>query len=319
MSHRLLNRSEEATYQRVWKVAEKNGAHVFPKVRLKDAIPVKNSGVSEADLSFAIMAHLDFLVTDAFFHPLFAVEFDGPTHETDMQQQRRDRHKDALMERFELPLLRINANYLHRKYRDFDLLSFFLELWFLRDSVFKALEAGFVPVPFDDPLFGGDFDPSVAMHQVCRKRCWPYWNSSETELIRDLFNKGQIASPCENHWIGQDDAARRRCIMWILLPGGGCCFVETGMRRQQFPVVQDRILGQAAFFDLFEQIQSVIAGERAARTNVELEETLDYYASHFGRAGGGQWGGHPYGRPGWPRRLVKRQRPSHGHGKDRTV
>ena len=67
------------------------------------------------------------------------------------------------MERFELPLLRINANYLHRKYRDFDLLSFFLELWFLRDSVFKALEAGFVPVPFDDPLFGGDFDPSVAM------------------------------------------------------------------------------------------------------------------------------------------------------------
>ena len=41
------------------------------------------------------------------------------------------------------------------------------------------------------------------------------------------------------------------------------------------------ILVQVAAFDLFEQIQSVIGGERAARTNVELEERLDYYASHF--------------------------------------
>ena len=38
---------------------------------------------------------------------------------------------------------------------------------------------------------------------------------------------------------------------------------------------------QVAVFDLFEQIQSVICGERAARTNVELEERLDYYARHF--------------------------------------
>ena len=147
MSHKLLNSYEEVTYQRVREVAEANWAHVFIKVRLADAIPINNSGISQADFSFALKAHLDFLVTDADYNSLFAVEFDGPTHGTETQQK-RDRQKDALMERFALPLLRINANYLNRKYRDFDLLSYFIELWFLRDDFLKAQEAGLVP--FDE-------------------------------------------------------------------------------------------------------------------------------------------------------------------------
>ena len=241
-------------------VAEENGAHVFIKVRLADAIPVNHSGVSDADFSFALKAHLDFLVTDADSNSLFAIEFDGPTHRTETQQK-RDRQKDALMERFALPLLRINANYLHRKYRDLDLLSYFIEVWFLQDSFYTAQEAGLVP-------FEEDFDPKfLILHDGHSRRSFPYWLSREPEAkIRDLFKTGQIASPHPNYWIGLDDAARYRCIMWILLPGGGCCFVETGMRSQRFPVSKSDILEQVAVFDLFEQIQSVICGVRHAPT-----------------------------------------------------
>src|SRR5438034_4064263 len=119
MTPRLLNRSEEVTYHRVKEVADQHGAHVFTKVRLADAIPLNKSGVSDADFTFALKAHLDFLVSDGEYSPLFAVEFDGPNHKADTQKQ-RDQQKDALTTRFDLPLLRINVNYLDRKYRDFD-------------------------------------------------------------------------------------------------------------------------------------------------------------------------------------------------------
>ena len=238
---------------------------------------MKPEGVSYAEYSYALKAHLDVLVMDAFSHPLFAVEFDGPYHETDPQQQQRDRLKNALLERFGLPLLRINARYLNRKFRGFDLLSYFLELWFFWPSYLKEL------VPFD-PALHSDFDalwddPDFALEHAAE--CRPYRLSQEIEgRILDLCKTGQIASRSRSYWIGQDDDARYRCIMWVLLPGGRCCFVETAMRHQLFPVGLCSILAQITAFNLFEQIQSVLGGERAARTSVKLKERLDY-ASHF--------------------------------------
>ena len=152
MMHRLLNSYEKVTYRRVKEVADQHGAQVCIKVRLADVIPVNNSGVSDADFSFALKAHLDFLVTDGDYSPLFAVEFDGPNHKADTQK-RRDQQKDGLAARFDLPLLRINANYLNRKYRYLDLLTYFVEVWFLHQGFLKGQEAGHIP--------GGEpFDPS---------------------------------------------------------------------------------------------------------------------------------------------------------------
>ena len=186
------------------------------------------------------------------------------------------------MKRFAIPLLRINANYLHRKYRDFDLLTCFVELWFWRDSHLeevKALTKALGPPdnPFDELME----DPDCAIGFEQRLEL-----SREIDAkIRDLFKTGQVASRSLNYWIGQDDAARYRCIMWIELPGGRCCFVETRMRTQQFPVTWVFILAEITAFDLFEQIQSVIGGVRAARTIMQLQDRLDYYASHFAHQG----------------------------------
>jgi hypothetical protein len=274
MSHKVLNSDEEATYERVWEVAEKNWAHVTFKIRLRDAIPVKPGDVSYADFSFALKAHLDVLVTDAEYHPLFAVEFDGPRHETDMEQQRRDRQKNALMKRFGLPLLRIKDDDLNRKYRGFDLLSFFSALWFWCDSYVKPI----FPDDVDAWLFDHPYDAIWAETQIPSS---PYYLSWEVEeRIKALFKTGQVASRCLNYWIGGDAFAGYRCIMWVLLAGGRCCFVERSMRPQQFPVPMSFILAQITAFHLFDQIQSVICGESAARTIVELQETLDYHTDH---------------------------------------
>ena len=64
-------------------------------------------------------------------------------------------------------------------------------------------------------------------------------------------------------------------------------------------MVQDRILGQAAFFDLFEQIQSVIAGERAALLTWNLKRRLTTtLATSGGRAVASGVATHMEGRDG---------------------
>jgi hypothetical protein len=280
MSHRLLNSYEEVTYNRVRNVAAQHNAHAFAKVRIADAVPINNSGVSDADFSFALKAHLDFLVTDAQYSPLFAVEFDGPSHRMDTQQQ-RDRRKDAIMERFKLPLLRINANYLNRKYRDFDLLTYFIEVWFLRDAFSMAQMSGHIP---QDEIF----DPASVLSGGINKRPWPYWLSIEIQAkIQDLFKDRQVGSSHPSYWIGLDDLARYRCLMWILIPDQGCCFVETGMHTQLFPVSESDILIQVAMFDLFDQLQDVLRGYHAPYAHAKLDERINYYTKYFAMRGAG--------------------------------
>ena len=65
-------------------------------------------------------------------------------------QRRRDAQKDALCVRFEYPLLRINARYLHKDYRDMDLLSWFVHMWFASEMLSLAQAGG--SIPWDEPL-----------------------------------------------------------------------------------------------------------------------------------------------------------------------
>src|ERR1019366_8219683 len=125
----LLNRYEEVTYQRLRAVCEPVEAHVFPKVRLADVLPITGSDITDQQFAFSLKSHFDFVVADEKYRPQFSVEFDGPTHRTVIQIQ-RDRTKNELCEEFEYPLLRINARYLDRKYRGYDLLSYFVDVWY---------------------------------------------------------------------------------------------------------------------------------------------------------------------------------------------
>ena len=120
-------------------------------MRLKDVLPIDGSGVSDADYHFSLQAHFDFVVVDKDTRPLFAVEFDG-RHHNDPVQAARDTRKNSLCETFELGLLRSNSRYLDSKFRDMDLLTYFVEVWFMREAFDEAQRAG--AVPYDE-----GFDP----------------------------------------------------------------------------------------------------------------------------------------------------------------
>jgi hypothetical protein len=141
MAKRLLTQAEEATNDILKPLCEKWGAHAFIKVRVADVLPIENSGIDDSAFRFALQSHFDFVVADADIRPLFAVEFDGNTHTSDVQQQ-RDGQKNQLCERFAFPLLRINSRYLVSKYRQMDVLTWFVSYWFAARMIDDAYEQG---------------------------------------------------------------------------------------------------------------------------------------------------------------------------------
>ncbi|MDB5349662.1 MAG: hypothetical protein JWN86_909 [Planctomycetota bacterium] len=129
MLKRLLNGPERITYNRLSEVCARRSAQIYAKVRLADVLPIGGSGLSEGLFEFALQAHYDFVITDLAQMPLFAVEFDGPGH-SQPAQVGRDAKKNELSRRFNLPLLRILADDLHRSEWRLDRLTEVTERWF---------------------------------------------------------------------------------------------------------------------------------------------------------------------------------------------
>ena len=134
MFKRMLNFPERITYNRLIDVCARRSAQVYAKVRLADVLPIENSGISKLLYEFALQAHYDFVVADLLQRPLFAVEFDGPTHGSSTQGE-RDSKKNDLSQRFGLPLIRIKAHDLHRSESRLDRLTRVAEGWFDRSQI----------------------------------------------------------------------------------------------------------------------------------------------------------------------------------------
>ena len=91
----LVNPCEDKTFRRLLKQAEGEEVYVCPKVSLKDVVPFENTQLSRELRNFCWTAHSDFVVMTGESEPLFAVEFDGPSHDEPIQEV-RDRKKDEL-------------------------------------------------------------------------------------------------------------------------------------------------------------------------------------------------------------------------------
>src|ERR1017187_226521 len=226
---KFLNKYETVTYDKIKAIADKVGANVFSKVRLADVLFRSNSGISPTEFSFALRSHVDFLVTNSAQEPQFCVEFDGPKNREPVQIK-RDEIKNGLFERFEMPYMRINARYLEDRYRGLDLLTYFVDVWFLSIAFDDAQAAG--QVPADEP-----FDPTSILSNGS-DRSWPYWLSWNLQVkIEKLYDQGRIAQFAPSHWIGADRQGNLRCIAWLFVTQDGCLFIETGMRKHRFPAV----------------------------------------------------------------------------------
>jgi Protein of unknown function (DUF2726) len=121
---KILNFSERKTSILLREIAKEHECIVHEKVRLADALDIKNSDLTKEEIDYALRAHFDFIVSQQFdTKVLFAVEFDGPLHQSDFKTKRRDAIKESICEKLGMPLLRIDSEFIKSKVGRFQLLS----------------------------------------------------------------------------------------------------------------------------------------------------------------------------------------------------
>jgi hypothetical protein len=271
---RLLNQHEEITHETLASVCTREGASIFSKVRLADILPIEGSGLSDADFEFALKSHLDFTVADKNLQPLFAVEYDGRTHQNEKQQQ-RDARKNRLCEQFGLPLLRINSKYLRKTYRGMDLLSWFVETWFAAQAFAEAQEHGYIP--FDEPFMGSSFITIPG-----RKERHPLWLSVDSRIqIRRLSMTGKCSDPIPSHIVGADEEDNCHAIGWCRVTPDTVVWVKTAMRAQLFPVSTSEALSEIVIHDLYRKLVAVIEAQDRAVPLSQFKPVLAQFKTKY--------------------------------------
>jgi Protein of unknown function (DUF2726) len=101
--------------------------------------------LEQGDWHYAFKAHFDFVVHERLdsqhpTHPLFAVEFDGSSTHVSVESRRRDLAKNRLCAASGLPLVRINATFLHRRER-LSVVEWLARLWAAHRSEMPGLLA----------------------------------------------------------------------------------------------------------------------------------------------------------------------------------
>lgn len=272
---KLLNRSEEITFVRLLNAVVDEGAHVFPKMRIADTLPINDSGISETLFSFALRAHFDFVISDSQYEPLFAVEFDGPLHSTSREQQDRDKKKNEICQQFHFPLLRINSRYINAKYRGMDLLSYFIQVWFFSVAFSDAQENGLVPY---DELF----DPNLIISDGKSNQRFPYWLALDVQReIQTMHKQGLLFDYVPSYWTGVDQHGNYRSLAWLQVGNDQFLVTQTGMRKQLFPINATDILSQVSVFDLRKMIDLFFVKRSTAIPLNQFQEELKRYTSQY--------------------------------------
>lgn len=246
----------------------------MPKVRLADVFPIEGSGISNDEYTFALASHFDFVVADEHHLPIFAVEFDGPSHSTD-EQQRRDEVKNTLCDRFHLPLLRINSRYLEQKYRNLDLLTWFVETWFTERAIEKAQEQGLYPD--DEPVMAW-----LAYTLPGHENRFPLWLSCEPlARIRRLHDEGRCHSRVPSLMIGIDEGRTWRALSWLRVTAEAGLFVRTGIRAQQFPIDLSEALEEISSFEIEEALRNHFEGKVELISCRQIETAIHDFRDRY--------------------------------------
>jgi hypothetical protein len=211
------------------------------------------------------MAHFDFVVYDKCFIPQFTVEFDGPTH-GDSKQRERDRKKDSLCQRFGLPILRINYEYINRKYRDLDLLGWFIESWFLNKGFEEAQQRG--DIPNDEP-----FDAGLCIQIPGHTGSFPLWLSAEPlEGFRKLHKEAKCFDEVPAMLVGHDDGGTIHGMAYIRLNDQLGVMVATRMRYQHFPISGEDAIAEIVPFLLYQKLIDTLEGADASMSIESIKQ-----------------------------------------------
>jgi len=274
MLKKILNLSEQLTHARLSEVCESSGATVYSKVRLADILPIDNSGVSSIEYSFALRSHLDFVVANSETLPLFAVEFDGPTH-TSIKQKERDSIKDRLCKKFELPLLRITSDYLTKNYRNTDLLSWLVDVYFMQEDFDRQQQAG--TIPFDEV-----FDPLAIIVSDGKEGKFPYWLSAPLQVqLRKLQQQEKCSDPVCYHILGLDQNDNLYGLGWIHVTETLVVSATMSLKGQNFFVILMDLLDQLLVYELYEEVTKFLNGSIPGMSLDELKKRTANFKQRY--------------------------------------
>lgn len=276
-----MNKPEELAHSKIKRVCDDWDAQVSPKVRVADVLRVDGSGISDVDFEFALKAHFDFLVTDGRMLPLFAVEFDGPAHTT-RRQRRRDDIKNKLCEQFELPLLRIKAKHLEQRYRELDLLTWFIEVWFLGRAFDAAQQRGEIP--------GEEgFSPWLLSGPLGSTKEFPLWLGLEQQLwIKGEARNHGWQDAVSTSLVGSDRRGNIRGVACLRVDDSVGVLTETAMRAQFFDVPRTELVEDLLTFQIAEELRAVADGVAQLQSIGEIVEIMGRFRTknHVYYAGG---------------------------------
>jgi Protein of unknown function (DUF2726) len=263
---KLLNQTETITHQLLEATCSEYGARVYPKLRIADILPIESSGITDSQYTFALQSHVDFFVAEGDT-PLFAVEFDGESHLAPAQMD-RDRLKDQLCQRFGLPLIRINARFLTKSYRQMDLLSWFVHVWFLQRGFDEAQSSGAIPP--DEPFCAWSF--------CFGDRPFPLFLSAAVrEKIRRVHANKQLADRVPSYYMGRDENHDLRGLTWIKVDDNRWLCAKSGMRSQQFPIDQTEVFSDILVFAIWEKIERFLKTGSGSLDNGQLDSVIHSY------------------------------------------
>jgi hypothetical protein len=263
---RLHNRPEQVVHQRLQTVCSQNDAHVYPKIRTADVLSIDNAGLSDTEYRYTLQSHFDFVAFDHSLWPLFAVEFDGPSH-AGHKQRLRDAIKNRLCAAFELPLLRINANYITRQYRNRDLLTWIVDVWFLQRAFDDAQDRGLIP---QEEGFASRF-----LSVEGSDESWPWWLSLPVyEEIERLHKAGDVLDDRPFSAVARAADGTLHGIAWLELTSQTAIYATTAMRRQLFPIEEGDTVEQLAEFELYEVLQRVRSGRTPSLPTHQVDAAI---------------------------------------------
>ncbi|MBW7899723.1 hypothetical protein B188_28360 [Candidatus Brocadiaceae bacterium B188] len=254
MLKKLLNLPESVTDALLREVCQDFDAHVFAKVRVADVLKIECSGIPDDMYKYALQAHFDFVVSNSEHEPLFAVEFDGPTH-SEPDSKRRDGMKNEICERFDFSLLRINRRYLDNEFSSWDVLRWFRTVFFVKKDRDRRVQSG--EISYEDSIF----DPMFVS-----VRTKSGWRSLELERtargkLGELFRSGRIPFYVPNWITARDGNHRYRALAWIATDEERGVMVETAMQYHRLgDWVQFAIRG-IVLNHLVLRVQSALKGE----------------------------------------------------------
>lgn len=271
---RLLNLPESETDRRLREVCEDFDAKVYAKVRLADVLSIERSGIHDDQYRYALQAHFDFVVTDTEDLPLLAVEFDGRGHDVP-HAQARDAMKNALCEKFELPLLRINRRYLTASYSNWDLLRWFCTVYFVSKAWEEDVAAGRIPP--DDAVFDPMF---VSVRARSGMRSLELEGQARADLGR-LFRSGDIPWHVPNFTLASGPDRTLRAIAWIMVSETDGVLVETAMQHHRLGNwVQFAVRGIALCM-LVDRVQEALTGRGCVLSMEDLKIRVGEFERQF--------------------------------------